>query len=204
MALASIPDADSRQTLPAQNATKGPGWPCGEPPTNGYPADRCLGDVLETLRPWQARAALEDALQGWWDGHYPGHPMRGDVADVAEQLEAIGAVCRPLPDAETVVGMVAFMLVNVGAGRAPDDDDMLRRIVVKGVPASTARRLHAAHRGHGLDDFSAWMAGLRYRGDVRALVAGGKSEAAARRWLQRNPGEHAPSPGSPWRPPRKG
>jgi hypothetical protein len=158
-------------------------------------------DALEARRPWRARAAVENALQDWWDGHYRQHPMRGDVAEVAGQLEAIGATWRPLPDAESIAGMAAVMLVNVGAGRRFDDGDFLRQIVVKGVPASTARRLHATHRGHGMDDFSAWLAGVGYRRDLAALVAGGKSEATARRWLQRHPDQHAPA--SPWIPARK-
>jgi hypothetical protein len=156
---------------------------------------------LETLRPWDDELSVAAALQAWWESH-TAVPMRGDPVLVAADLAMIGAHARELPTAEEAVGLTAYALANVAAGRAPNDMDWLRR-VVKGIPASSARRLHAMHRGRGIDDFSAWTAGLRYRGDVRSLVAGGKSEKVAQQWLRRHPDAHAPSPGSPWRPERK-
>jgi hypothetical protein len=116
--------------------------------------------------------------------------MRGDVADVAVDLEKIGAQWIPLPDAESVTGMTAFSLVNVAAGRAPGDTDMLRQ-VVKGIPASTARRYRQLH-GPNETALFAYLGHLNRRRqmDLYRLVKGGRTKAAARRLLERNPGKH--------------
>ena len=192
----TIGPMEHKQEQPAQNATNDrPGWPCGEPPTLGYPADRCLRDALEKLRPWTDEVAVTIALQAWWDGHY-GRPMRGDVADVAAALGEIGAHWIPLPDAESVTGMTAFSLVKVYKGRKPDDNDMLRE-VVKGIPASTTRRYR---QRFGEEAFHEYMRHMQYGIDRYQLVKAGRTKAAARRWLERNPGKHFPDAPPPRRP----
>lgn len=167
---------------PDENATnRGPGWPCGEPPTRGYPADRCLGAALDKLRPWSAELAVAAALQSWWDSHYA-LPIKGDVADVAADLRVLGPSEQEL-DAEAIGGIAAFMLVNVFNGRNTHDYDMLRD-VVKGIPASTARDYR---RRYGNDAFSEYMRHFQYEQDLVALMRSGRKLPAARRYLERHP-----------------
>jgi hypothetical protein len=167
---------------PAQNATKPrEGWPCGEPPPLGYPADRCLQDALEKLRPWSDELAVTAALQAWWDRHYA-RPLKGDLADVAAQLKIIGTAAE-LPDAESATGIAAFMMVNVFNGRGTRDYDTLRE-VVRGLPASTASRYR---RRFGEAAFSEYLRQLQYEQDLVALIRVGRTLPAARRYLERHP-----------------
>jgi len=166
---------------PAENATKARGWPCGEPPTLGYPGDKCLRDALEQLRPWSDECAVAAALQVWWDDHYA-RPMKGDVADVAADLKSIGTATE-LPDAESAAGMAAFMMVNAFNGREIHDYDMLRE-VFKGIPASTARDYR---RRYGEAAFSEYLRHIQYGQDLVALMRAGRKLPAARRYLERHP-----------------
>ncbi len=169
------------QDQPAENATKVRGWPCGEPPTLGYPADRCLRDALEQLRPWSDECAVATALLTWNDSHY-GRPIKGDVADVAAELKVWGD-SEPDLDAESVTGLAAFMLANVAAGRAHGDYDLLRQVVV-GIPASTARDYR---RLYGEAALSEYLRHIQYEQDLVALMRAGRKLPAARRYLERHP-----------------
>lgn len=170
---------EPQREQPAENANnRRRGWPCGQPPTSGYPADSCLQDVLEKLRPWSDECAVAAALQVWWDSHYS-RPMKGDVADMAAELRAIGASGY----AEPVVGETAFMLVNVAAGRALGDTDLLRQVFV-GIPASTARDYR---RRYGQAAFSEYLRHVQYEQDLVALMRTGRKLPAARRYLELHP-----------------
>lgn len=174
------------------------------------PGDAELDAALYGLRPWRNRPEVRAVLTSWWQTRIPGsHLDPGGVEEVATYLSTIGGLVdgegRSATDpanAETIGGMVAFMLVNVAAGRDNADGDWLRR-TVKGIKPRTASWYHAKYRGDGMADFFAWANASRHRGDIRGLVAGGKSMAAARKWLERHPGEHWPCPGRPWRPERR-
>ncbi len=146
----TIGPMEPQRDQPAENATKARGWPCGEPPTSGYPGDKCLRDALEQLRPWSDECAVTAALQVWWDDHYA-RPIRGDLADVAADLKTIGTATE-LPDAESAAGMTAFMMVNVFKGRKTRDYDMLRE-AIKGIPASTARDYRRRYGDAALSEF---------------------------------------------------
>lgn len=166
------------------------------------PGNAELDAALDDLRPWRNRAAVRAVLTAWWQTRIPGsHLDPGGVEEVATYLSTI-ASATDLPDAETIGGAVAFMLVNVAQGRDPADGDWLRR-TVKGISPRTARWYHAKYRGDGMADFFAWANAGRHVGDIRGLVAGGMSKAAARKYLERHPGEHWPCPGQPWRPERR-
>jgi hypothetical protein len=168
----------------AQNATKAQRlWPCGGVGGDGYPGDSCLRDALEELRPWRDEWAVGAALQTWADRHYP-RPMKGDVADVAADLKIIGTATE-LPDAESAAGMTAFMMVNVFHGRETHDYDMLRE-VVKGIPASTARRYRHDHSTDETALFE-YMRRIQYEQDLVALMRAGRKLPAARRYLERHP-----------------
>ncbi len=156
-------------------------WPCGGVGGDGYPGDSCLRDALEALRPWTDELAVETALQTWADRHYP-RPMKGDVTDVAADLKIIGTATE-LPDAESAAGMTAFMMVNVFHGRKTRDYDTLRE-VVKGIPASTARRYR---QRFGAAAFSEYMRQFQYGQDLVALMHAGRKLPAARRYLERRP-----------------
>lgn len=177
----TIGPMEPQRDQPAENATKARGWPCGEPPTLGYPGDRCLRDALEQLRPWSDEWAVAAALQVWWDDHYA-RSMKGDVADVAADLKIIGTATE-LPDAESAAGMTAFMMVNVFRGRETHDYDLLRE-VFKGIPASTARDYR---RRYGEAAFSAYLRHFQYEQDLVALMRAGRKLPAARRYLERHP-----------------
>jgi hypothetical protein len=178
---------------PGQNANKAAGPSCDEPfGQDGYPADKCLSEQLERLRPWRRRAAVEDALQRWVDGHYP-EPFEGDVASVAVELAKLGT-CRPILDAGDVTGVAAFMLANVESGRAPNDNDFARRIFVS-VPDTTARRRRrearvAAGGSVVRGDLGALRENFRwlqYQCDLVALMRPGRTLSAARRLYQLRP-----------------
>jgi hypothetical protein len=79
--------------------------------------------------------------------------------------------------------MTAFMMMNAFHGRKARDYDMLRE-VVKGIPASTARKYR---QRFGDAAFSEYMRHIQYEQDLVALMRAGRELPAARRYLQRHP-----------------
>jgi hypothetical protein len=158
--------------------------------TGGKNATNELAAILERLRPWTDRTAMERALRQWTQAH--GWPdLHGREADVAQDLYRLGGEVTAdgiwnaaPPDTETAAGITAFMLRNVAAGRGATEYDLLGDSV-KGVPRRTIR--HYRHVHGGVKALGAFFASLQYDIDLAALVHGGRSEAAARRWLERHP-----------------
>jgi hypothetical protein len=92
------------------------------------------------------------------------------------------------------VGIVNMMLQNVGRARHAREYDTLGDHI-KGVPERTLRRYRQlareAGKDPGLDALPIYFSSLQYRLDLYALINAGRTEAAARRWLERHPGKHA-------------
>jgi hypothetical protein len=164
---------------------------------------KLLGALIAT-RPWQDENRTARAIRDWADHHWGEGsltPRQTDgAADVAGGLSELGRLAPPLTDAQ-ILGAALFMLRNVARSRAPTEDDPLRDHVV-GLPARTARRYrqHAREAGlhPGRGGLGLYVRDLQYDIDLAALVHGGRSVHAARRWLERHP--HARAKDAP--PPR--
>lgn len=155
------------------------------PGMGGRNATTALADVLGRTRPWADAHATERELTDWWTTHRG--PLTGGERgpwDVAAVLAAIGADPELPAD---ISEMVALMLANVAAGRAPTDYAFLG--TVQGIPARTLREYR--HRAGVLGPLRAVLERVNRRQDLAAMTAAGSSLAAAYRWLERNPGKHA-------------
>lgn len=156
-----------------------------------------LMEVLDRTRPWADEDEVAKALRRWSDRHWgTGALTPGDAdsaAEVATHLAVMGRASNAPSDTQ-VVGIALHMLINVARGRGPTQSDLLADSVV-GVPARTARRYRQLGRGStddpSLAAFAQFMQNLQYDLDLAALVRGGRSVGAARRWLQRHPSLHA-------------
>jgi hypothetical protein len=156
-----------------------------------------LAEVVLKHRPWRDENAFAADLRLWARKHW-GHgslePRMADGAsEVASELSVIGRASNPPTDAQAL-GMTNLMLRNVALGRGPRQYDTLRDHI-RGVPARTLRRYRQQARegggDAGVDALPIYFSNLQYRLDLDSLVLGGRSLAAARRWLQRHPGKHA-------------
>jgi hypothetical protein len=140
-------------------------------------------DSLNRLRPWQEEAATAAVLTFIADNRL----RAGHYREVASYLRQIGR-SDPELRAQQAAGIAGFMLGNLAAGReatdygggwdhvvGPDDEPL--------VPRTTRR--HYQDVWHWLRE------SLQYDLDLAALVNGGRSKVAARRWLERHPGKHA-------------
>jgi hypothetical protein len=166
---------------------------------NMVPSEAAVSLAIAVIRhrPWRDEATFGAALRNWADEHWWEGALEPRLADgaaeVAAELAIIGRASNPPSDAEAL-GIVHLMLRNVSLGRGPREYDTLRDHI-KGVPARTLRRYRQrarrAQRDPGLDALPLFLESLQYRLDLGALVRGGRTEPAARRWLQRNPSRHA-------------
>lgn len=150
-----------------------------------------LGAVLEPLRPWQDEATVATELANWASGRRGSEGLGpGHYREVAANLRYIGR-SSPVQTTEEIDGIAFHMLRNVMAGReATDYGTSFEFILNKDVPSPRTRRRYT--KAHGYMGGLRWMTEqLQYDLDLAALVRGGRSEAAARRWLERNPGKHA-------------
>jgi hypothetical protein len=156
-----------------------------------------LATAVATHRPWQKEDSFAAALRSWATWHWGEGSLDPGLADgageVAAELAIIGRATNPPTDSQAV-GIVNLMLQNVALGRRPREYDTLRDHV-KGVPARTLRRYRQLAReageDPGLEALAIYLTRLQQRLDLDALVNGGRTEAAARRWLERHPGKHA-------------
>ena len=156
-----------------------------------------LASIVTQHRPWRDETAFAAALRGWANRRWTKGALEPRIADgaaeVAAEMAFIGRSLNPPTDAQAV-GMVNLMLQNVALGRGPREYDTLRDHV-KLVPARTLRRYRQqareSSRDPGTDALPIYFERLQYELDLAALVHGGRTVSAARRWLQRNPGKHA-------------
>lgn len=148
-----------------------------------------LGTVLEPLRPWHDEAAVATALATWASGRRGSERLGpGHYREVATHLRFIGRG-TPVQTTEQIDGIAFLMLRNVMAGREAMDYGTSFEFI-HGAPSARTRRRYTQRHGYG--GGFAWMSeALQYDIDLAALVRGGRSKQAARRWLERNPGKHA-------------
>lgn len=164
-----------------------------------------LATAVLSNRPWQEEDEFAAALRRWATQHWGEGSLDPGLADgageVAAELAVIGRATNPPSDAQAV-GIVNLMLQNVGRARAAREYDTLRDHI-KGVPERTLRRYRQLAReagdDPGLDALPIYFASLQYRLDLDAMVNAGRTEAAARRWLERHPGKHASDAPAPRR-----
>lgn len=99
------------------------------------------------LRPWGDAGAVERVLQAWAQAARGQMLSRFQAVDVAEELRKLG---RFEPDLEPpqALGIAAFMIANIDAGRSATDygDGFLGQIV--GLNERTRRRYIARARLH--------------------------------------------------------
>lgn len=152
------------------------------------PGADALVQRLEALRPWQDVAAVRRMLAAW-SSEYTDTPVDELRAhDVAEHLAQIGR-STTLPDPDDAAMTAFLMLTNVARGREAAEYDLLRD-TVKGRPARTLR--HYRQMYGGIDALGRFFEHhVQYELDLAALVRGGRSLAATRRWLERHPRMHA-------------
>lgn len=162
-----------------------------------------LAHLIESLSPWTDEKRVSRSLRGWANEHWSDGVLEPGLADgaaqVAEHMRLLGSLREP-PSTGQMLGMAYHMMRNVAAGRGPTEYDTLDDHIV-GINPRTARRYgHRARQAGlnpGLDALHLFMASLQYDLDVAALVRGGRTPGAARRWLERNPGMHARDAPSP-------
>lgn len=142
------------------------------------PADGVLVDVLAQLRPWHDDVAVAVKLRGWVEAR--GWAVE-DVQGVADELVKLGRHEEQL-DAEAVAGITAFMLVNVSHGRTPRDYGM---DPILGISNNSR---DGYKRRHGNGALFAWLDASQYGQKLHQLTLHGRTEPAARRWIQRHPG----------------
>jgi hypothetical protein len=179
-----------------------------------------LAVAMDRSRPWTDEALVARELADWACRHHEGQLSAGDLRVVAIEIRRT-LDPYPTTDAESIAFAVSVMLQNVAEGRDPlKSGDVLGRTVFKyligpvkspqGLPyppplsdpprepavPDRTRRHHRQQFGPfgALDHFlQRWAS----RNDLSALTKGnrlhegGRSEKAARRWLQRNPRTYA-------------
>lgn len=156
-----------------------------------------LGDIVVSTRPWQDEAKVARALRGWATRYWGEGSLDPGLADgagsVAEQLRYLG-LASPPPDDPSMIGITFHLLRNVARGRPATQYDMLGDHVFD-VPSRTMRRYRerarAAGDSQGISALHLFLSALQFDLDVAALVQRGRTPGAARRWLERHPGEHA-------------
>jgi hypothetical protein len=161
-----------------------------------------LADLVVSLRPWRDEQRVSSALRSWatrYSGEGSLDPGLADGAGaIAQHMRALGGLLEPLDDG-SMLSITFAMLQNVARGRDPTEQDLLVDHVV-GIPARTLRRYKQRARESGENPLHLFLVALQYDLDVAGLVRGGRSPGAARRWLQRHPGQHAKDAS----PPRRG
>lgn len=165
-------------------------------------ASLALADLVVSLRPWRDERRVASALRSWANSYSGEGSLDPGLADgagaIAQQMRELGGLVEP-PDDGPMLSMTFGMMRNVAAGRDPTEYDSLGDHVV-GFPARTLRRYKQRAREAEENALRLFLAAFQYDLDVAALVHGGRSAAAARRWLERHPGQHAKD--AP--PPRRG
>jgi hypothetical protein len=144
--------------------------------------------LLRDLRPWDRRAVLRDGLGRWARGEAD----TGVCDEVAREIGRIGTdPSYPHWTDSAVAHVTMEMLHNVAAGhQAWELGGSL--LAARRIPRST----RYYNRAEGMSYVYRRVARER---DLRELVAGGRSLAAARQWLLRHRGRHywdAPPPQS--------
>ncbi len=140
-------------------------------------------DSLVTLirgsRPWSKEPDVAALLREWAAGNFE----LTECLDVAAKLARIGREPNQGAWPDTLVASLTYlMLRTVQQGGSPWDFDSLAD--APNLPDRTRRR----HREEGM----AYCYQRRRRDlALRDLMLGGRSESAARKWLQRNPGIEA-------------
>jgi hypothetical protein len=155
-------------------------------PLSGWPyiGDRdhaALVGILRGLRPWTRSDVVRNRLHAWTRANVD----RPGCQDVADEIARIGRAANLLEWSDDLVADVVHeMLHNVSAGRQPWEHLGGSLLDDTSLPRSTRYR----HREDGMD----YLYQRRSReATLRALVVAGRSEAAARRWMQRHPGKRA-------------
>jgi len=151
----------------------------GQKATSLWPGKiRPLANDLDPLRPWADRAAVRGVFEKRLG---PGHTDAAEA--VAVHLGRIGRA-RNLGEYSPldIAAIAFFMLQNVREGRDPVDYGPV--IPVTG-PERTVRRWSREYPEEKV------LRLLQQDLDVAALVRGGRTPKAARRWLQLHPGQHA-------------
>ena len=158
-----------------------------------------IGELLEPLRPWTDEAEVARVLARWGEGRKGCEKLAdGHYREVAYHLRLIGRSRTPVTP-EHVDGIAFFMIHNLVSDREVTDyGDGFQHI--KGAPSERTRRRYRKYFGSQAG--WQWMRdSLQYDMDVAGLVNGGRSPAAARQWLLRNPGKHAKDAPPPRRTP---
>lgn len=163
------------------------------------PSDAALAvaELIVSLSPWTDEERVARGLRAWANEHWGEGALEPGLADgagqVAEHLRLLGMLESPPTDSQ-MLGIAFHMLRNVAAGRGPTEYDSLGEHIV-GLNPRTARRYKQRAREAGLnpgiDALHMFLASFQYDLDYSALVRTGRTPAAARRWLERNPGKHA-------------
>lgn len=163
--------------------------PLGQHPYFGDPEFDALDELLARTRPWAGEAEVAAALLVWAgdDVDFP------QCLDVAGKLAEIGRQNPPYVGG--VTRLTRDMLLTL-ARIGPDPLDHGLLYGFQDLPMRTQQR----HRAEG----PAYVQARRRRElDLRALIAGGRTESAARRWMQRwkqrNPGKPIPAAPPPQR-----
>jgi hypothetical protein len=165
-----------------------------------------LAELIVSLSPCKDEEQVARGLRAWANEHWGEGALEPGLADgagqVAEHMRLLGMLESPPTDSQ-MLGIAFHMLRNVAAGRGPTDYDLLGDHIVGFNPRTARRykqRARAAGLNPGLDALHQFMASFQYDLDVAALVRAGRTPAAARRWLERNPGKHARDAPAPRRP----
>ena len=148
-----------------------------------------IGELLEPLRPWQDEAAVAAVLEEWGTGRKGCEDLRnGHYREVAFHLRLLGRSAEP-PTTEQIDGIAFFMIHNLVSGREVTEyGDGFEFII--GAPSERTRRRY--RQLFGSEAGWQWMRdSLQFDMNVAGLVKGGRTPAAARRWLERHPGLHA-------------
>lgn len=165
-----------------------------------------LAELIVSLSPWKDEERVAHGLRAWANEHWGAGALEPGLADgaaeVAEHMRLLGDLESP-PTADQMLGIAFYMLRNVAAERGPTEYDSLGEHIV-GLNPRSARRYKQRARATGLipgtDAVHLVLASFQYDLDYSALVRAGRTPAAARRWLERNPGKHARDAPAPRRP----
>ena len=153
------------------------------------PAFDALCEAMLATRPWTDEEATARRLRAWAETYLKtGSLNPGDAdgaAEVAAELHVLAQ--REELDDGSAVGATFFMVHNVSLGRPAGREDRVKDTFHgDGIPARSMRQYRSQP-----DGWDRVKRRIQRELDIAGLMRGGRSEAAARRWLQRNPDKHA-------------
>ncbi len=185
----------SLRTMPkrGQNGTKPDGSARRPGPQIGLDAWIALEAIVDRLgaTAWRDEVQTERAVRAWTRRYSVPEPPDGNFADLAGALKAHGAN----PGRAAAGAVIYSSWQNLSEGRDVDERALLASVFGRAVPARTIRRYRA---NHGSDSAAAGalFERLQRQADIQCLMAGGRSRAAARKWLAEHsqPARTAPPP----------